>query len=138
MDRFKKLDTPVKVDFVPRDVTFCRYMLPNTLDKSEAEEMAARMLELWKENDSWMAVNYDAICDQLEKDLNDIENGLEVPYTFLVIDRFRIAGPSAVEIGISYLINNGYIHIQRYEEDKSVFMAPTDKLLEAVKRFTKK
>ena len=57
MERFKELEIPVNVDFTPKDVKFLKYTLQNTLGKAEAEEMVARFLEFWQENDEWKAVS---------------------------------------------------------------------------------
>jgi hypothetical protein len=59
----------------------------------------------------------------------------------MIMDAYRIDnGPTFAEIGIRYLVGNKLIDVQRFEEDGEVqiYIAPTDKLLNAIKSFVRK
>ena len=141
MDKFKELKTPVTVDFLPKDVKFPKYVLQNTLGKAEAEEMAARFLEFWQEEEEWKAVSMLAVAERMDEQSKDLKKTNNEVFSLMIMDAYRIDnGPSFAEIGISYLVGKKYIDVQRYEEDGEVqiYIAPTDKLLDAIKSFVRK
>jgi len=132
MENFIELKTPVNVDFSPKDVKFPRYALQNTLGKAEAEEMAARFLEFWQENDQWKAVNAKLICERLDEQANNFEKFKGI-YTLMFL-------PCFIEIGTDYLMKHEYIEMQYFDEgdDSLVYVGPTNKLLEAIRPFVQK
>lgn len=132
MEKFKELKTPVTVDFNPKDVKFPRYALQNTLGKAEAEEMAARFLEFWQENDSWKAVSAEAVCERMEEQEKNFEQIKEI-FTLMFL-------PCFLKIGIDYLLEHEYIEMQYFGEGEniSVYVGPTNKLLEAIRPFVQK
>jgi hypothetical protein len=59
----------------------------------------------------------------------------------MIMDSYRIDnGPSFAEIGVRFLVGNKFIDVQRHEEDgeMQIYIAPTDKLLNAIRKFVKK
>lgn len=132
MENFIELKTPVNVDFNPKDVKFPKYALQNTLGKAEAEEMAARFLEFWQENDQWKAVNAKLICERLDEQASNFEKFKGI-YTLMFL-------PCFIEIGTDYLIKHEYIEMQYFGEgnDTTVYVGPTKKLLEAIRPFVQK
>lgn len=133
MEKFKELKTPVTVDFNPKDVKFPRYALQNTLGKAEAEEMAARFLEFWQENDSWKAVSAEAVCERMEEQEKNFEKIKKEVFTLMFLPYF-------LKIGIDYLLKHEYIEMQYFGEGEniSVYVGPTNKLLEAIRPFVQK
>ena len=141
MERFKELEIPVNVDFTPKDVKFPKYALQNTLGKAEAEEMVARFLEFWQENDEWKAVSARDVCKRIEEQAKDIHKTNNEVFTLMILDAARIDdGPNFVEIGMKYLFGKQYINTQRYGEgeDLAIYVAPTDKLLNAIRSFVQR
>ena len=141
MERFKELEIPVNVDFTPKDVKFPKYTLQNTLGKAEAEEMVARFLEFWQENDEWKAVSAKDVCEKIEEQAKDIHKTNNEVFTLMILDAARIDdGPNFVEIGMKYLFGKQYINTQRYGEGNNIaiYVAPTEKLLNAIRPFVQK
>ena len=140
MERFKELEVPVTVAFTPKDVKFPKYALQGTLRKAEAEEMTARFLEFWQENDDWKAVSAKLVCEKLEEQSKDILKTKDEVFTLMVADAFLAEGSDFVEIGVDYLVKNKYIKFQQYgeEDDVEIFVAPTDKLLSAISSFVRR
>jgi hypothetical protein len=141
MDKFKELKNPVTVDFLPKEVKFPKYVLQNTLGKAEAEEMAARFLEFWQEEDQWKAVSMKAVAERMDEQSQDLKKINSEVFTLIIMDAYRIDnGPTFAEIGVRYLVGNKFIDVQRYEEEGEVqiYIAPTDKLLNAIKSFVRK
>ena len=141
MERFKELETPVNVDFTPKDVKFPKYTLQNTLGKAEAEEMVARFLEFWQENDEWKAVSAKDVCEKIEEQAKDIHKTNNEVFTLMILDAVRVDnGPNFVEIGMKYLFGKQYINTQRYGEGNNIaiYVAPTEKLLNAIRPFVQK
>lgn len=141
MERFKVLEHPVSVDFTPKDVKFVKYVLQDSLGKAEAEEMAARFLEFWAENDEWKAVAFPVVCQRLDEQFNNLQETLGKVTTLMILDACRSCGGSSfAEIGVRYLLNEKYIVTQRVAEgdDVIIYIAPTDKLLNAIRAFVVK
>ena len=141
MEKFKTLKNPVTVDFNPQDVKFPKYVLQNTLGKAEAEEMAARFLEFWQEEEEWKAVSMKAIAERMDEQSQDLKKLNNEAFSLMIMDSYRIDnGPTFAEIGVRFLVGNKYIDVQRYEEDGEVliYIAPTDKLLNAIRKFVQK
>ena len=141
MDKFKELKTKVTVDFGPKDVQFPKYVLQNTLGKAEAEEMAARFLEFWQEEDEWKAVSMKAVAERMDEQSKDLKKLNNEAFSLMIMDSYRIDnGPSFAEIGVRFLVGNKFIDVQRHEEDgeMQIYIAPTDKLLNAIRKFVKK
>jgi len=132
MDKFKELRTPVTVDFSPKDVKFPKYVLQDTLGKAEAEEMAARFLEFWQEEDAWKAVSMKVVAERMDEQAQDLKKLNSETFSLMIMDAYCIDnGPTFAEVGIRFLVGNKFIDVQRYEEDGEVqiYIAPTDKLL---------
>ena len=108
--------------------------------KAEAEEMTARFLEFWQENDDWKAVSAKLVCEKLEEQSKDILKTKDEVFTLMVADAFLAEGSDFVEIGVDYLVKNKYIKFQQYGEgdDVEIFVAPTDKLLSAISSFVRR
>lgn len=141
MDKFKSLKNPVTVDFGPKDVKFPKYVLQDTLGKAEAEEMAARFLEFWQEEEEWKAVSMKAIAERMDEQSQDLKKLNNEAFSLMIMDSYRIDnGPTFAEIGVRFLVGNKFIDVQRYEEDGEVliYIAPTDKLLNAIRKFVQK
>jgi len=141
MEKFKTLKNPVTVDFNPQDVKFPKYVLQNTLGKAEAEEMAARFLEFWQEEEEWKAVSMKAIAERMDEQSQDLKKLNNEAFSLMIMDSYRIDnGPTFAEIGVRFLVGNKFIDVQRYEEDGEVliYIAPTDKLLNAIRKFVQK
>ena len=141
MDKFKELKAKVTVDFGPKDVQFPKYVLQNTLGKAEAEEMAARFLEFWQEEDEWKAVSMKTVAERMDEQSKDLKKLNNEAFSLMIMDSYRIDnGPSFAEIGVRFLVGNKFIDVQRHEEDGEVqiYIAPTDKLLNAIRKFVKK
>jgi hypothetical protein len=141
MEKFKTLKNPVTVDFGPKDGKGPKYVLQNTLGKAEAEEMAARFLELWQEEEEWKAVSMKAIAERMDEQSQDLKKLNNEAFSLMIMDSYRIDnGPTFAEIGVRFLVGNKFIDVQRYEEDGEVliYIAPTDKLLNAIRKFVQK
>ena len=141
MEKFKTLKNPVTVDFNPQDVKFPKYVLQDTLGKAEAEEMAARFLEFWQEEEEWKAVSMKSVAERMDEQSKDLKKLNNEAFSLMIMDSYRIDnGPTFAEIGVRFLVGNKYIDVQRYEEDGEVliYIAPTDKLLNAIRKFVQK
>ena len=141
MKKFKELKTKVTVDFLPKDVKFSKYVLPNALGKAEAEEMIARFLEFWQEEEEWTAVSMMAVAERMDEQFQDLKKTNNEVSTLMILDAYRVDnGPTFAEVGIRFLAGNKLIDVQRYEEDGQVqiYIAPTDKLLNALRSFVLK
>jgi len=141
MDKFKSLKNPVTVDFNPQDVKFPKYVLQGTLGKAEAEEMVARFLEFWQEEEEWKAVSMKSVAERMDEQSKDLKKLNNEAFSLMIMDSYRIDnGPTFAEIGVRFLVGNKYIDVQRYEEDGEVliYIAPTDKLLNAIRKFVQK
>lgn len=141
MDKFKSLKNPVTVNFNPQDVKFPKYVLQDTLGKAEAEEMVARFLEFWQEEEEWKAVSMKSVAERMDEQSKDLKKLNNEAFSLMIMDSYRIDnGPTFAEIGVRFLVGNKYIDVQRYEEDGEVliYIAPTDKLLNAIRKFVQK
>ena len=141
MEKFKTLKNPVTVDFNPQDVKFPKYVLQDTLGKAEAEEMVARFLEFWQEEEEWKAISMKSVAERMDEQSKDLKKLNNEAFSLMIMDSYRIDnGPTFAEIGVRFLVGNKYIDVQRYEEDGEVliYIAPTDKLLNAIRKFVKK
>ena len=141
MEKFKTLKNPVTVDFNPQDVKFPKYVLQDTLGKAEAEEMVARFLEFWQEEEEWKAISMKSVAERMDEQSKDLKKLNNEAFSLMIMDSYRIDnGPTFAEIGVRFLVGNKYIDVQRYEEDGEVliYIAPTDKLLNAIRKFVQK
>ncbi len=57
----------------PQDISIYHYALPNTLDRAEQEEAAARILSFSQQLDRWVGVSWPLLIKMMKKDLEESE-----------------------------------------------------------------
>ena len=128
-----EVKTPLNVNFTPKDVKFPKYMLPDTLGNSEAEEVAARLVTICQDNNKWAGINLRDFAETLENDFKDIEKVSKEVHTLILLDRCRIGGSNFAEIGFHKLIAGEYITWEK--QDNETYFLPTEKLLKAIEKY---
>ena len=128
-----KLKENLDVNFSPRDVKFHKYMLPDTLVNTEAEEIAARYITICQAENEWTGFHLHDFAETLDEDLKNIDEVSKKVHTLITLDRFRISGPNFAETGFSSLINGKYITFEIEDNDVRIF--PTKKLLKAIEKY---
>ena len=121
------------VSFSPKDVKFPKYLLPDTLGKAEAEEIAARYITICQEKNKWEGVNLRDFAESLDDDAKNIEEVSKEITTIILIDRWRMGGPNFAEIGFQYLNSCDFITWE--EKDGENYFLPTEKLLKAFEKY---
>ena len=123
---------PRIVDFSPMDVKFKKYLLPGMFGKTEAEEMALRIIEICQEEGNvWASVSLKYLGERLDNDAKKIKELSKTVNTILSLDVFRVSGISLPVAGIVYLRNNGFIEVEKFCGD--IYAMPTAKFFEVVR-----
>jgi len=128
-----ELKEPLNVNFSPRDVKFPKYLLPDTLGKAEAEEIAARYIIICQEKNKWDGISLRDFAESLDNDAKNIEEVSKETTTIILIDRWRMGGPNFAEIGFQYLNSGDFIRWE--EKDGENYFLPTEKLLKAIEKY---
>ena len=128
-----ELKEPLNVNFSPRDVKFPKYLLPDTLGKAEAEEIAARYVTICQEKNEWSGISLHDFAESLDEDARNIEEVSKRITTIILLDRWRMGGPNFAEIGFQYLNSENFITWE--EKDGENYFLPTEKLLKAIEKY---
>lgn len=128
-----KLEEPLEVNFTPKDLKFPKYMLPNTLGNSEAEEVIACYITICQTDNKWAGFYLSDFVESLVNDFNNIDEISKKIYTLITLDRFKKNDPTFAEIGLSYLLNFKYITFKNEGDDTCIF--PTKKLLRDIEKY---
>ena len=128
-----EVKTPLNVNFTPKDVKFPKYMLPDTLGNSEAEEVAARLVTICQEKNEWSGISLRDFAETLDNDARNIKEVSKTTHTLILLDSCRIGGSNFAEIGFWHLNNGKYITWEN--QDGENYILPTEKLLKAIEKY---
>ncbi|MDO8486233.1 MAG: hypothetical protein Q7S77_00855 [Candidatus Staskawiczbacteria bacterium] len=97
---------------LPSKIYILRWALPNTLDKSELEESAARILSFSQEQDKWVGVSWSLIINQIKTEYEiDVmsekirtENRLRQEIYGVMINKYLLF--CIITLGLWYFLKN--------------------------------
>ncbi len=101
-----------KMPCLPSKIYILRWALPNTLDKSELEEAAARILSFSQKQNQWVGVSWSEIVNQIKTEYEiDIvakkirtENNIRRQVYEIMINKYRLF--CIITLGLWYFLRN--------------------------------
>jgi hypothetical protein len=125
----------------PEQYRFNSYELPMAFNKTEAEEVAARLIILcYRYGQGWVGLDYNAFRRMVAEEL---ETGNMPAFTMIRIELLRYGATiedaitNVIAVGINYLRDHGFVTVERGDDNGQPFdvIFPTAMFFERMERF---